>query len=276
VLLAAVVAITLGSPSGGVGVISAKKLVTRGETATLTFELWTSTTEPREVLLPFQLAPATRLTGLSVSLGATTLVTTADAKEVARSRYDERRLYQGVALVEHVAAGANGDELRLRIAGVSRAEKTRVVLTAVLNAESGDWMTEDTVPRGYVAPALSMVAQLPPSSIPAITIAQPVIATDCFFDSRSIRKTVKRQHARLRACYERGLMRDHDLAGTVVLHFDIPPSGRVEKTGVSGTLPSDEVRACIAEDLAQWQFPAFSKDSATVRISYPLHFRRGE
>lgn len=272
-LVLAVVAIALGTPSGE-GTISGKKLATRGERATLVFEVGTRTREASEVLVPMQLAPGARLTGMTVTVGGATLVTRAVEPDRARTVYGQ---VHRVTLLEHVASGDVGDELRLRVSFVSRGERARIALTVALDAKprDGDWMSADTVPRGYVAPTLSLVARPDLSAMPTVTISQPVSScgVDIGLDGRAIRKFIRRQLPRLEACYERALRTERTLAGTAVMHFDIPPDGRVTAISVDGTLPSDDVRACIAADLAQWQLPEVRGSTTTVRINYPLTFR---
>lgn len=273
-LLATVAAIALGTPSGD-GHISASKLTTVGERTTLAFTIATSAAEGSEVDIPLVLAPGARLVAMSTTHGTTKLVTSELAPDTARVRFEANADYRGLVLIEHVASSDSGNELRLRVAQVSRTQKARIVLSVVTKPVSSDWMTAEPTPRGYVAPTISLFAQPPISTaVPTVTIGAPVSACEgCdSIDSRAIRKYVRRQLPRLTACYERALRTNKKLEGTVALHFDIPPSGAVQGTTVDGSLPSTDVRSCIASDVAQWQFPAYPQAKYTVHVNYPLRF----
>jgi TonB family protein len=87
----------------------------------------------------------------------------------------------------------------------------------------------------------------------------------------SILAVVRAYQAPLRACYQQGLARDPDLAGTVVLRFDVDAGGSVQNLSVSrSTLASPEVAQCVLQIFARIPFP---RPEGRTTVTYPLTFR---
>jgi hypothetical protein len=93
-------------------------------------------------------------------------------------------------------------------------------------------------------------------------------------DPALIESEVARHRGALEACYQRRLVSDPELAGIVVMHWNLSPGG-----GVSGqcfthdTLGDPEVLACLNELVAQVRLPAPLDGS--VDVSYPFRFGPG-
>lgn len=93
-------------------------------------------------------------------------------------------------------------------------------------------------------------------------------------DKAAVQEVMVRQAARFQYCYERELVRDPTLAGTVVAAFTIEVDGTVRQVDVSEhTLATDGVADCIRNGLLHAHFPT-SRRPVTVR--YPLEFRSSQ
>lgn len=260
----------IGTPSGD-GQVSALSLATArdGATARLSFTVGSGVDAHVEVSVPLRLPAGARVTAMTTAIGKRTRSARELEADVARARF-EHVLPRGLepVLIEHVADG----ELRLRVS-VSRKQRARITLALALVNDSVDWMTADPLERGHVSTQHSLLAlAAPPRAAPAITISAPAMSVSCDFGgARPIRRFIKLQVPRLGACYSRALQGDHELAGTVVLHFSVAASGYVSNVSVDGTLTAPAVRECIVDDVERWTLPA-AVDSSTLVINYPLTF----
>lgn len=91
-------------------------------------------------------------------------------------------------------------------------------------------------------------------------------------DREVIREVIRRHVNEVRFCYERELARDPSLAGRVVTHFVVSPTGAVRSAEVqSSTLESPPVEACLTRAIERWRFPAPSGGGIVVVI-YPFIF----
>jgi hypothetical protein len=89
-------------------------------------------------------------------------------------------------------------------------------------------------------------------------------------------QTVVREHfGNLRACYEEGLKRNANLAGKVVVRFDIETSGKVSGVQGSGsTLPDAQAIECMLHAIEGLSFPR--PEGGKVTVVYPVIFRSGD
>jgi hypothetical protein len=85
-----------------------------------------------------------------------------------------------------------------------------------------------------------------------------------------IRRYLRRQLARLKYCYEKRLIVDPGLKGTVTARFTIEASGTVRGSTASGLHPA--VDDCVAEVIMSITFPK-PRDGVAVEASYPLEFQ---
>lgn len=84
-------------------------------------------------------------------------------------------------------------------------------------------------------------------------------------------RIVRRHMNALRFCYERGLMKNPDLRGKVVVKLTIDKTGRVpEATATINTIGDPDVGACVVKRFKQMQFPA--PENGEVQVLYPLVF----
>jgi hypothetical protein len=86
-----------------------------------------------------------------------------------------------------------------------------------------------------------------------------------------VKRIVRANFPRFRACYQKGLMFDPALAGTVTTKFVIDPTGAVESpANEGGTLASPQVKACVLGVYRTLSFPEPEKGKVTV--SYSIEF----
>ena len=77
----------------------------------------------------------------------------------------------------------------------------------------------------------------------------------------------------LKACYERELARQPDLAGRVEVEFTIARDGTVARSAIaSSTLRSVAVESCVGKAICGWVFPRPEHDEP-VTVTYPLSLR---
>ncbi len=88
-------------------------------------------------------------------------------------------------------------------------------------------------------------------------------------DKTILRTPIKLARPRLSYCYERELLRDASLAGTVLVSFLVSRTGKVEVKQVSGTLVDETVRSCIVDVFASLEYPETDGDTL---VNYPLTF----
>jgi len=94
-------------------------------------------------------------------------------------------------------------------------------------------------------------------------------------DKDIIRNVVRSHIAEVRDCYNRGLARDHELEGRVMIQFTIAPDGNVRvAVVVDSPLPDDRVGKCIVRAVKRWRFPQ-PEGGGNVVVSYPFVFIPG-
>ncbi len=88
-----------------------------------------------------------------------------------------------------------------------------------------------------------------------------------------VRSQVKRYTGRMRACYERELKSDPDLAGKLVLSWTIDEDGRLSGVSVdSDSIGSEALASCVVRRMGQAKFAA--PDGEVEVASYPFVFSR--
>jgi hypothetical protein len=88
-------------------------------------------------------------------------------------------------------------------------------------------------------------------------------------DKDIIRRYMRKASQRFEYCYEKALLSDPSLSGTVKTSFTINPAGAVIGATASGV--SDEVSKCVAGVIRDIQFPHIGLVAA---IKYPINYRR--
>ena len=89
-----------------------------------------------------------------------------------------------------------------------------------------------------------------------------------------IRRVVRRNHGRFRACYEKALSADPNLEGRVAIRFVIGRDGAVSAVSNAGSdIPNSAVVQCVARAFHKLSFP--SPEDGIVSVTYPLTFQPG-
>jgi hypothetical protein len=86
-----------------------------------------------------------------------------------------------------------------------------------------------------------------------------------------IRRVVRMNDGRYRACYEGGLRTDPSLQGRVTVKFVIDRTGAVALAADGGSdIPDEAVRRCVVSSFLSLSFP--SPESGAVTVVYPIMF----
>jgi TonB family protein len=95
-------------------------------------------------------------------------------------------------------------------------------------------------------------------------------------DQKLVDAVVKRHMNQIRYCYQRELVKDPNIAGEVVVAFEIAGDGAVSSASIaSSTMGHTGVESCVTGRFQRMRFPAPS-DGGTVTVTYPFVFRGEE
>jgi hypothetical protein len=87
-----------------------------------------------------------------------------------------------------------------------------------------------------------------------------------------VRRIIRANFPRFRACYEQGLKRDPGLKGTVGVRFIIDTTGAVESANLSaGSMSDGQVSACVLGVYRTLSFP--EPEGGKVLVTYPIDFQ---
>ena len=87
-----------------------------------------------------------------------------------------------------------------------------------------------------------------------------------------VKRIIRANFPRFRACYEQGLKANPTLAGTVVTELVIDETGAPESVkSAGGTLGDDQVKSCVTGVFRTLSFP--EPEAGKVKVTYPLHFK---
>jgi len=106
------------------------------------------------------------------------------------------------------------------------------------------------------------------SKTPDPTIGMPEASSG--IDKKIIRRYIRRKLPRIKYCYERQLLVEPTLKGTVVSNFQISPTGAVIGSSAEGV--DEHVATCVSAVIKTIQFPK-PKVGALVQVRYPFNFR---
>lgn len=87
-------------------------------------------------------------------------------------------------------------------------------------------------------------------------------------DTNIVRRILRRQQARVTYCYEKQLLVEPGLSGTVTARFEIDERGAVIDASASGM--NDEVASCVASALRSASFPAPKSGTVSVTASFAM------
>lgn len=101
---------------------------------------------------------------------------------------------------------------------------------------------------------------------PLAVVCALVTVASAYPDKSPIRRAIRAEMGRFRACYEKALLKDPKLEGKVVAKFTIDAKGTVNQVTAEG-MPA--IDACVAGVIKTIQFPAYG---SVMQISYPFAF----
>jgi len=105
-------------------------------------------------------------------------------------------------------------------------------------------------------------------------VSPPVQVRHGALDPEKVRAFVTAHREDLRGCYERALVENPGLEGTVTLRIVVTGDGSVGTTSLQGsTLRSVSLGRCLVQLVRTWRFPP-PVDGKTAAVDYPLAFRR--
>ncbi|MBK9036504.1 MAG: AgmX/PglI C-terminal domain-containing protein [Myxococcales bacterium] len=108
--------------------------------------------------------------------------------------------------------------------------------------------------------------------VPKVVLQPPVVcsgAGNCL-DKELIRRYIRRNIEKISYCYEKELLAQPGLQGTVTANFTLNGNGRVVESSASGVDPT--VSSCIAEVISHVQFPKVG-ETGVYPIKYPFQLR---
>jgi FHA domain len=89
-------------------------------------------------------------------------------------------------------------------------------------------------------------------------------------DPNEVRAVIRAHRREVHHCYQKGLMANDKLAGTVRVSFFINPAGRVQSCSVTENLAVPKVGNCICGRLRTWKFPQPQGGLARVAYAWTL------
>jgi hypothetical protein len=106
------------------------------------------------------------------------------------------------------------------------------------------------------------------AATPTVDISRPVSGDG--LDRAIIKRYVKRHLAQITYCYEKQLLVDPNLAGTVGVQFLITANGTVSASNGAGVDPA--VSSCVSAVVKSIEFPK-PTNGGSVQVNYPFTFR---
>jgi hypothetical protein len=122
---------------------------------------------------------------------------------------------------------------------------------------------------GYGGGGTGRSAMRGAAEVPQVRIGTATVMGS--LDKNIIRRYIRQRLARVRYCYEKALVVDHDLEGDVVAEFLITPDGATSAVQVSG-IGDQVLHACVASVIEDLEFPK-APGEGQVRVRYPFHLR---
>ncbi len=273
--------------------------------ASVGFDIAGADATMRDVTIPLQLPSGSKATAMEVEInGVRTHAFSMGAYE-ARTFYKETV----ARIVDPALLEKRGDKLALHVFPIVKDGKQHVDITltmplaaSLVIEPTGHAIGQLDVTTEGVTTSFTKVARARTIALPAPHrgIAGEVVPTrppvdgstslvagrseigtaEIRFHGRSwttrridkviIRSRIKLAMPRLTYCYERELLRDHSLSGTVDVEFMIHDTGAVTVQGTTGTLTDETVTSCIAGVFSSLEYP---ENDDNIVVHYPLTFR---
>lgn len=104
----------------------------------------------------------------------------------------------------------------------------------------------------------------------AVAVPEGDPAVEGGLTKEEIEAVIRANLAQIKACYERNLQGNRELAGRVKTNFSISPSGHVTAASIdSSTLGSPATESCIIGAIKRWKFP-LPRNNSAVQVRYPF------
>lgn len=179
-----------------------------------------------------------------------------------------------------------GDQLALRLVDLPAGKVRCEGMTLVGESEKGSSYKEDeALAAAVMRPFCELLSCSNLGPAPEAPVAEkPVeakvperktapIATGKTLTPDAIRAAVGAASARTRACYEKALIKQRTLQGTLTVAFTVGKDGRVSSAKGSG-FPNQSVTDCVVKVFQGLRFPPPADGKATP-VKYPIVFRPG-
>ncbi len=105
--------------------------------------------------------------------------------------------------------------------------------------------------------------------VPVPVLGRPITEGD--LDKATIRRYIKRSINKISYCYEKELLANPTLGGTITVQFMISGTGKVQAATGSGFHAG--VSECVADVVQQIEFPT-PRNGGSVQVNYPFNFHR--
>jgi hypothetical protein len=132
---------------------------------------------------------------------------------------------------------------------------------------------EARVAEGEPGPPPVATASLtpPPGKLgaPTITKGKVEVSGAGKLDSDVVTRYLNKNAANFQLCYEKPLLGNPAIAGSITLVFDVDVTGNVANAKTTGNM-NDEVEKCVSGVASRISFPKPAK--GTVEVSYPMTF----
>jgi hypothetical protein len=258
----------LAVDAGGVAVPHALPLGIERTDGTIGNELGEATVELRVILADERFL-------LSVSIGDTREV---KSLEDLAAAYAELRKESPFTNVHDVVILVEGDKrtvgdlvavLDLLHAGGARRAVARTALGAIGTGRYGTVGQGSGTGSGYGVGSGGMRSGS--ASVPQTRIGTATATGE--LDKNIIRRYIRQKLPHIEYCYQKQLIVNPKLAGTITVSFVIAGSGKVSSANAEGF--DENVASCVAGVVKSIQFPK-PKGGGSVTVSYPFTFKPGE
>lgn len=138
------------------------------------------------------------------------------------------------------------------------------------------WVTLEGGTAAQLVEALNVVAMngFTPVLTQEVPLPPPTtedVESQGTLSREAIQSVVRRHTNEVRFCYERALQQNPNLAGRVMVHFVISPTGTVQSAVArENTVGDPQVGTCVAQAVQRWTFPA--PEGGLVAVNYPFVF----
>lgn len=128
-------------------------------------------------------------------------------------------------------------------------------------------------PSSTTVASIADIGRTTTKAMATATKRMPVQREKEALEAGDIKRIVKKQQARVRACYERALKTETHLSGKLMMAWSVRPDGSVSDVSVADDqLGSEKVSRCVAHAVSQFRFP---QGPDLVQVEYPMVFEPG-